>query len=701
MPYIDSQGNLFNAVPDIAMLGAGLNTGVGQMTLDLSYANQGDNTLNAPYQITVFANALGGEVLETVSVSSPLPVGATAHQSIALPMATLCEMEGLSKVVAAVNCDGGGIAQEGGQQPECDLTNNTGEVPVDLQSEPTHLEETSCDAFEWYGQTLTQSGEYELTLPNMYGCDSTLVLTLTVNHSDTVHYDITSCESYEWHGTTYTESGEYTYSTTNASGCDRLEVLSLEISDSYVEVVEATGCDSYYWAATGQWYYESALDSLTVEGASGSCDSLFVLSLELGHADTLELGTVTACDTYEWHGTTYTESGLLTYLTTNETGCDRLERLELVVNHGSEHEMEVMSCEPYWWCGELLTESGTYSHLLEDAHGCDSLLTLHLELGEEYVQEESAESCSPYWWHGELLTETGQYELVSENPEGCDSLFVLHLTMGQPYESELVETTCTTYWWDGVPYTETGEYTRTYYSQMGCDSLVTLHLTVLDTYESELDTTVCERVTWEGVEYEESGTYERVYQTEEGCDSTLVLHLTVRERPTATITGKTEVFVATDLVAGTYTYHIDPTEVDPSQVEWRVDPPEWVLYPHGASCDLVCTTAETGVLYATTDEEDCGLETSLTINGAFYGVGEPAADAVEVYPNPVKGKVRVSGSELRGVRVLDVMGQELLNVDCEKNDRCVIDMEGYRNGLYLLEVTTTAGRTTRTLVLTK
>ena len=38
---------------------------------------------------------------------------------------------------------------------------------------------------------------------------------------------------------------------------------------------------------------------------------------------------VTACDSFDWNGTTYTESGTYTFSTTNAVGCDSTATLEV------------------------------------------------------------------------------------------------------------------------------------------------------------------------------------------------------------------------------------------------------------------------------------------------------------------------------------------------------------------------------------
>ena len=41
------------------------------------------------------------------------------------------------------------------------------------------------------------------------------------------------------------------------------------------------------------------------------------------------------CDSFEWNGTTYTESGVYTCSTTNAVGCDSTATLNLTINYST------------------------------------------------------------------------------------------------------------------------------------------------------------------------------------------------------------------------------------------------------------------------------------------------------------------------------------------------------------------------------
>ena len=198
------------------------------------------------------------------------------------------------------------------------------------QVEETIEEATICagEHYTWQadGKEYAESGTYSVTLQDMNGCDSVVILHLTVNPIATTEEHVTACDSYVWNGETYTQSGDYTYTTVAANGCDSIVTLHLTLNQS--EHVEFS---------------------------------------------------MTACDSYEWHGMTYTISGDYTYNTTTEQGCERVEVLHLTILPDAMTESEELAlCPselPYEWHGQWLTEAGSYTATEQYAGmECDSVI---------------------------------------------------------------------------------------------------------------------------------------------------------------------------------------------------------------------------------------------------------------------------------------------------------------------------------------
>lgn len=98
---------------------------------------------------------------------------------------------------------------------------------VDASDMP-YVEETvvTCDSFYWRNQYYYVSGYYADTT-----ADSLYYLDLTLHYSvhDTLY--VTEESSYTWNGNTYTQSGNYEYVGTTAEGCDSVIVLVLTINN--------------------------------------------------------------------------------------------------------------------------------------------------------------------------------------------------------------------------------------------------------------------------------------------------------------------------------------------------------------------------------------------------------------------------------------------------------------------------------------
>ena len=86
------------------------------------------------------------------------------------------------------------------------------------------------DSYDFFGTTYSASGTYSHTLTGSQGCDSVVVLALTVfNSVQTDIYDTTT-GTYEWNGELYTASGDYTQNFTTVHGCDSTVTLHLTVT---------------------------------------------------------------------------------------------------------------------------------------------------------------------------------------------------------------------------------------------------------------------------------------------------------------------------------------------------------------------------------------------------------------------------------------------------------------------------------------
>ena len=404
--------------------------------------------------------------------------------------------------------------------------------------------ENVCDEFRWMGNRYTSTGVYRDTIPNSVNCDSAMTLNLTVRRSTHDVSTIRDCDSYRWtnHGwsNTYTTTGDYTHDYTNAANCPSTDTLHLTIGYSNSATDLQTACDSYTWI-DGHTYTASTDTPRVVLQNSDQCDSTVTLDLTVNYS-TERRDTVIACYTYTWpvNGETYSTLGTrdLTEHTTNAVGCDSTMRLHLSVISFNTDTTRVETCNSYSWHGKTYTASTVDTDTLTNRFGCDSLDVLVLTIHTDQTGTDPHVVCDSYTWIDGITyttsNNTAQHHLTTIH--GCDSLVTLNLTINHSNSAIESVDACESYRWHGTTYTASTS-TPTWHSTNaeGCDSVTTLHLTIHHADHSGTATaTACDRYIWNGTQYSSTGVYSYHTQTVWGCDSTATLTLTIHRSNTGT-----------------------------------------------------------------------------------------------------------------------------------------------------------------------
>ncbi len=410
------------------------------------------------------------------------------------------------------------------------------------QVEETTEEATICagKTYTWQadGKVYAESGTYSVTLQDINGCDSIVILHLTVNPVATTEETIVACDSYEWNGQSYTQSGDYTYTTTATNGCDSIVTLHLTINKSEIGETEyVTICygETYTW--NGQTYSTEGEYSVTLSNTLG-CDSIATLQLTIMPEAVTKTETVVVGSDelpYTWRGNTYSATGQYTDVEQYATvACDSaIYVLDLtVLTTGNYDEQSVTICEteaPYTWYGESYSVTGKYTYT-EKYVGTDIDSIQHilnLTVNPTVYTEEHITACDSYEWNGQTYATTGAYTYTTVAANGCDSIVTLHLTINKSEHVEFSEVACDSYEWNGVVYTESGDYTYTTTTTAGCERVEVLHLTINKSERVEFTETACDSHEWNGVVYTESGDYTYNTTTADGCERIEVLHLTI------------------------------------------------------------------------------------------------------------------------------------------------------------------------------
>ena len=341
----------------------------------------------------------------------------------------------------------------------------------------------ACDSFSWWHTDITESTDLPThTFTNAAGCDSVVTLHLTVNHSNSAIYSVTACNSYSWHGTTYTESTTTpTHTDQNAAGCDSVTTLFLTIN--HCSTTDTLAADSLVWGDTTYFTNDTI-----IEGT----DTVIVT---ICHTVRETIDTA-VCNAFTWKGVTYSESVTIIDITTKPDGCDSISTLILTINHCS--TTTLTACDSFTWHGVPYNTSGIYT---------DGTDTLDLTVNYSNSGDTTAEACNSFtWWNMTWYADAPPAEAPTHtytNVSGCDSVVTLFLTINYSNSGDTTAEACNSFtWWNttwyaGAPPAEPP--THTYTNVSGCDSVVTLLLTI--NHCSTTDTLAADSLVWGDTTY--------------------------------------------------------------------------------------------------------------------------------------------------------------------------------------------------------
>ena len=403
------------------------------------------------------------------------------------------------------------------------------------------------EIYTYGSDTLSNSGTYTYVEMASNGCDSLVVLQLTVLSTDTTFLEAVLCagEQYVLNGDTLTASGTYSSTLTGSAGCDSTLILTLTVLPTLSGELSAAICE-------GETYLFGN-DSLSVGGiyttiliGSNGCDSTVTLQLTvLSASGTSVSAAICEGDTFEFEGQFFQSAGTYSFTYPNSVGCDSIVQLvlEVLPVPVSTDVISLCAGESYIYEGDTLSTAGNFTYTFTGGNGCDSLHLLEISVLPEIITSLSVSICEggTYLFEGAVLDSSGLYTVVLESVAGCDSTVVLQLTTVNQFETAVSAQICAgeTYLFNGVLLQDPGIYLDTLVAQGGCDSLLTLELKVLPVLVSNITATTCSDVPFifNGQEIDQSGSYTAVLQGTNGCDSIVVLELIVLPINSLSVSG--------------------------------------------------------------------------------------------------------------------------------------------------------------------
>lgn len=406
-----------------------------------------------------------------------------------------------------------------------------------LPTQMVAIQKSICDgeSFEYAGTLLTDPGLYQYVFTGANGCDSTVMLTLTVLEVPNTVIEASICDgnAYELNGETYTEEGVYEQTFSAANGCDSIVSLVLIVRPLSESQLAVTLCNGETYDFNGVILEESGVYSQALPGFNG-CDSTVTLTLNVLPVLEATLNvSICAGEAYEFDGNVLVDAGTYTAVFAGTNDCDSTVTLNLEVLPTQSTSLEATICagETYTFGDSLLTDAGTYSEVFEGINGCDSTVTLVLNVLPTQSTTIPVSICAGegYPYQGQLLVDEGAYTFELTGANGCDSTVTIQLSLLPISTTSIVATICAgaAYDYNGELLTEQGAYEFPYVAANGCDSIVTVSLTVLPVSTTNLSVTQCagSSYSFNGQILSDSGIYTAVETAANGCDSTIILQL--------------------------------------------------------------------------------------------------------------------------------------------------------------------------------
>ncbi|MBM3417541.1 MAG: hypothetical protein FJY17_01295, partial [Bacteroidetes bacterium] len=167
-------------------------------------------------------------------------------------------------------------------------------------------------SYNWNGVELRVSGIYTDTFPDQFGCDSTVNLNFIIGQPNTHYLTDTIClgDSIFWNGLYLLDSGVFTDSLMDSQGCDSVIVLELTLLRPVEFYLFDTLCAPGSYTFNGQALTASGVYSQTHTNAVG-CDSVVTLNLIVNQPSSSTINeAICSPSTYSFNGVQLSASGV-------------------------------------------------------------------------------------------------------------------------------------------------------------------------------------------------------------------------------------------------------------------------------------------------------------------------------------------------------------------------------------------------------
>ncbi len=325
-----------------------------------------------------------------------------------------------------------------------------------------------------------RTGVYLDTLRSVVGCDSFITTNLRV--LDTIRKSVDSMicsgKSVLFNDTARTATGIYRTIFRSFNGCDSSVVLTLTVTPPLSSTINLTQCSGKSVTIGGVSYNRTGTYSTTLK-TSGGCDSIVTLNLLVPRPpNAFQNITLCAGKDSVINGQRYNTTMIYRDTLKAVSGCDSLVKvLSINVLPANETYINVFFCR-----NQTTMVSGTYRTVFPSSTGCDSVIVTTVKVNDTFMMRQTKELCvgDSLRVGNRIYKTSGNYVDNLTTASGCDSIIFTNLKILGLLSISQSKTIC-----QGEilkvgnkTYTVAGTHIDKLTSVKGCDSVVTTILTI-------------------------------------------------------------------------------------------------------------------------------------------------------------------------------------------------------------------------------
>ena len=410
----------------------------------------------------------------------------------------------------------------------------------------------------WRGQSIYESGIYRDTVINSLGKETAIGLKVNVlpivRASEPINKTICEGDFYKFGKNILTEQGTYYDTLTAANGCDSIVMLALTVIPVKYETTTKRIFEGDSALFNNVWYKESGVYEYRVTNSSTGCTDTYQLILTVLKTFNVDT-TAVICDSelpFIWRGIEYNETGDYTMPISWTDSSRVVKTLHLTVNKSFYGERNISICagDTFLFKGKRYYENGTFNDTIPSNAGCDSIIkyivAVHPTL--DFTIEKHISDKEPFLFHGRVLTISGTYEWTGKTVHGCDSMEHLFLTVHPSYfrsdTFDLCQSDSVNFpfqWKDEkgqliMEISQSGTYTDSILTEYGFDSVrqAVVHVHPSFFINEQYEIGEGEHLKIHGRDISSPAIYYDTLRTIHGCDS--IYHIVVNQKRTREFT---------------------------------------------------------------------------------------------------------------------------------------------------------------------